>query len=78
MGFFRTGTGSKLVKNTPADAAEQTATIPVVTDTVEDDTASAYAQQTKRRNGLKSTLLNRNNRRSSSLLPTAQGNTTLG
>ena len=48
MGFFRTGTGSKLVKNTPADAAEQTATIPVVTDTVEDDTASAYAQQTKK------------------------------
>lgn len=78
MGFFRTGTGSKLVKNTPADTAEQTATIPVVTDTVEDDTASAYAQQTKRRNGLKSTLLNRNNRRSSSLFSPTDGNTTLG
>lgn len=77
MGFFRTGIGSKLVKNSPADA-EQTATIPVVTDTVEDDTASAYAQQTKRRNGLKSTLLNRNNRHSSSLFPTTEGNTTLG
>lgn len=77
MGFFRTGAGSKLVKNSP-DAAEQSATIPVVTDTVEDDTTSAYAQQTNRRNGLKSTLLNKNNRRSTALFPTTEGNTTLG
>lgn len=78
MGFFRTGSGSKLVKNSPDNAEQTAATIPVVTDTVEEDTASAYAQQTNRRNGLKSTLLNKNNRRSTALFPTTEGNNTLG
>lgn len=78
MGFFRTGSGSKLVKKS-SDYTEQTATIPVVTDTVEEDTAASYAQRNSRRNGLKATLVNRNNSRNTAALysPT-EGNTTLG
>ena len=77
MGFFRTGIGSKLVKNS-SDSAEQAATIPVVTDTVEEDTSSSYAQQNSRRNVLKSTLVNRNSRPAASLFSPTDGNTTLG
>lgn len=77
MGFFRTGTGSKLVKNT--ETTEQHAAIPVVTDTVEEDVTSTQAQQQRRRNGLKSTLVSNGNRHGTHLLvDSPQGNTTLG
>lgn len=78
MGFFTNGSGSKL-KNPANAAAEQAATIPVVTDTVEEDTAAAYAQKSTRRNGMKSTLLSNPARRiGSAALTGSAGNTTLG
>ncbi len=80
MGFFRTGSGSKLIKETvSADTPEQTAAIPVVTDTVEEDVSASAMQQQRQRNGLKSTLVSNRNRRSTQLLvDSTQGNTTLG
>lgn len=76
MGFFKTGYGSKLVNNSPA---EQTAAIPVVTDTVEEDVAASRAQQQRQRNGLKSTLVSSNSHRSSRMLDdSTRGNITLG
>lgn len=76
MGFFKTGYGSKLAKNSPA---EQTAAIPVVTDTVEEDVSASQAQQQRQRNGLKSTLVSSNNQRSSRILEdNTRGNLTLG
>lgn len=77
MGFFRTGTGSKLVKQTAAP--EPAADIPVVTDTVEEDVTYTQAQQQRQRNGLRSTLVSNGSQRGSRLLEdTPQGNTTLG
>lgn len=78
MGFFTGGSGSKLT-NPANTAAEQAATIPVVTDTVEEDTAAAYAQKNTRRNGMKSTLLSHPARRTAAAALTGTtGNTTLG
>lgn len=78
MGFFNSGYGSKLVKNSDSSAEQSDAAIPVVTDTVEEDVSAAYAQQNDRKNGLKSTLLSRSNRRATALSDAIPGNTTLG
>lgn len=79
MGFFRTGSGSKLVKKTAtSDTTVPTAAIPVVTSTVEEDTTASYSQQQRLRNGLKSTLVNNRKQRNINLLDSIGGNTTLG
>ena len=78
MGFFKAGTGSRLVKTDTDSAAEKDAAIPVVTDTEETDANSAYAQQNRGRNGLKSTLVSKGNSRKIGMFDPAGGNTTLG
>lgn len=81
MGFFRTGSGSKLVKKSSSDSSDtavQQADIPVVTDTAEEQVAYTYAQRDMQRNGLKSTLVSDRRYRSSNLYDNTVGNTTLG
>ena len=78
LGFFRTGSGSRLVKSTPAATEEKDASIPVVTDTVEEEVSSSYAQQSRNRQGLKSTLVSKRNLHEINLFDSAGGNTTLG
>lgn len=78
MGFFRAGSGSRLVKNSSAAAEQEDAAIPVVTDTVEEDVSTAFAQQNRNRQGLKSTLVSKRNLRGINLFDPAGGNTTLG
>lgn len=52
-------------------------TIPVVTDTVENDTERAYAQESSRKKGMLSTLLSARRKREESQNDTP-GNKTLG
>ncbi len=76
MGFFNSGTGSKLANPNTASGTEEEATIPVVTDTVEEDTAASYAQKSNRRTGMKSTLLSKTRR--TAVFDSPAGNTFLG
>ena len=61
-------------KSSPASAAN---TIPVVTDTVENDTERAYAQESSRKKGLLSTLLS-SQRKQEQEQGQTYGNKTLG
>lgn len=63
-------------KSSPAPVVSKP-TIPVVTDTVENDTERAYAQESSRKKGLLSTLLSSQRKREQEQGQTF-GNKTLG